>query len=304
MTLLPVTAQAYVPYRTDQGAEYHWEVSCVPATIYLNGFSQMDENAVARAVSSAAHTWSPDGVTCGMGATATHPYLEIVPTLSVDPGPPPPAMYDARNSIIFRTDSWTMGGKPNGKAYNIFALAITSVFAKPNGKIVDADVEINATDKYWVNVEASGTVDNGHGLESYDLQNTLTHEFGHFIGLDHTCFTPDLSMPLRIRPVDDTGAEIPDCSDAPEAVTQTVMFDSTTPLETSKRVLTTDEIKAVCHLYPQAKDPLICALDVPNDALGCRAAGPGPRRRGLLVTAAAALVGLAIAVARARRRRG
>src|SRR6185295_19848203 len=102
-------------------------------TIYLNGYTGMTPNEIAKSVAAAAHTWSPSEIVCGGGSTATHPYFEIVPSLNVElRAAPPRAMFDSRNSVIFRTDHWSMSGEtgPDAKIYASNALAITSVFAK------------------------------------------------------------------------------------------------------------------------------------------------------------------------------
>jgi hypothetical protein len=286
-------AHAYVRYKTvDQNMPFYWRASCVPVTVYTNGFTQMTSDEVAKAVSAAAHTWSPDDVTCADGVT--HPFLEIVPTLSVGGGAAPAAKYDARNVIIFQNDTWDHQGD---------ALALTTVLAKGDGRIVDADIEINATaGLQWVNLDPGSNVLTGHGVDAQDLQNALTHEFGHFIGLDHTCYSPDgpdQSMTIG-RPKDYLGNPVPDCTDAPPAVRATVMYPSTNLLETSKRYLSPDDVLAVCDIYAPANDPKICAMDTPNDGLGCTTAG-GAARGGPLA-ALAALAGGALLFRRRRTR--
>ncbi|HTA19016.1 MAG TPA: hypothetical protein VK989_06970, partial [Polyangia bacterium] len=250
-------AQAYVRSTTDAGAPFHWNETCVPITIYLNDFtttsaaSGMTPTDAIKSVTAAAHTWSTDAVTCP-GTAATNPSLEIVPSVAPDAAAPPKVAWDAKNSIIFRTDMWTKSGEPTtdpGNMYAYEALAVTTVTARGDGHIVDADMEINAVNKVWMNLDPGIYPPSDHGLGSdvYDLQNALTHEFGHFVGLAHTCFVPSLSNPLvddngQIRPMDDQGKPIPDCDSAPSAVINTVMFASTDPGSTSKRTLSPDDV--------------------------------------------------------------
>lgn len=300
-------AHAYVRYRTEQGRPFRWETSCEEITVYVNGFQQMTAHEVAKSVAAAAHAWSGDVVLCGGGAS-DRPYLEIVPTMAtLQPGagaPPPKAMYDAHNSLIFRTDVWGMSGNPD-KPYAPQALAITSVFAKPDGHIVDADIEINATDPgtsggpTWANLDPGATPDIGHGLSVNDLQNTLTHEFGHFVGLDHSCYNGGFDVRgFHDRPVDDRGQPVPDCGfESPESVKSTVMYDSAESGETKKRVLSSDEVSAMCTIYGDDGTPHACTLDLLNDGCNCAAGG---RHRASLAWVAAA--GAAVALWGRRRR--
>lgn len=118
----------------------------------------------------------------------------------------------------------------------------------------------------------------------YDLQNTVTHEFGHFLGLEHTCFVPgtvapDLSADGKMRPKDDQGNDVPDCKTAPQVIKDTVMFYNSDPLETKKRVLAADDARAVCEIYAPAIAHVECALDSANPSCAVAAVPPPAARR-------------------------
>jgi len=284
-------AEAYVRSKTDAGNPFYWKESCVPVTIYLNGFdrtSGMTPTQIVKSVTAAAHTWSTDGVSCASGDVTssdatTNPYLEIVPTLAPASAKPPAAAWDARNSIIFRTESWSKSGQPD-HPYADEALAVTTVTARLDGHIVDADMEINGVSKQWANLDPGVGVPFDHSnAPVFDLQNTATHEFGHLIGLDHTCFVPgpggpDLSSDGKLRPKDDQGNDVPDCDSAPLDIQQTVMFNKAVAAETSKRVLSPDDTNAVCEIYAPSLEHLDCALDSANP--GCAVAAVPPPRHG------------------------
>ena len=133
-----------------------------------------------------------------------------------------------------------------------------------------------------------------------DLQNALTHEMGHFIGLDHTCYQPGtVSSP----PLDNNGNPIPTCDNASDDVRATTMFASAPPGDTQKRTLEADDCQAVCDIYPTARDPANCpALD--NGQTGCACAVGDATSAGWherLPPAALAMVLAGLWFARARR---
>ena len=192
-------ARAFVRSTTGN-SPFFWKESCVPVTIYLNRFdmmSGMSMDQIVKSVTAAAHSWSADAVTCDDGSS---PFLEIVPTLAPATAAPPAVAWDAKNSIIFRTEMWSKSGV-SGHAYAFEALAVTTVTARADGHIVDADMEINGVNQSWMNLDPGVSLpfDRGDTRQIFDLQNALTHEFGHFIGLDHTCFIPSATPSSRAR---------------------------------------------------------------------------------------------------------
>ena len=262
LTIITSTAHAYVHERNENDLPKYWQASCVSVTVYTNGFSMMTRDEIAKSIAAAAHTWSPGAVTCPDG---DHPSIEIVTSMAAADTPAPAIGYDAHNAVSFVTEGW----RPD----LISAVAVTSVFARSDGRIVDADMQINAEWSDWANIDPGFDSSGLNNQFPFDLQNAVTHEFGHLLGFGHTCWSP---FSDEVRPVDDQGQEVPECGDsAPDAIKQSVMYAIVDPLEleVSKRFLSSDEIRGVCEIYPETAAAPACALDTPNDGCGCAAAG-------------------------------
>lgn len=136
----------------------------------------------------------------------------------------PRAQYDAsgetHNVITALMTSWP---------YDRYAIAITTnAFVVRTGEILDSDIELNATYFHFVRA-ASGC---NLGNEEVDLQNTLTHELGHVLGLDH-----------------------PPTTSAYQSAT---MFASAPLCETQKQTLADDDISGICSIYPAGEATQPC----------------------------------------------
>jgi hypothetical protein len=281
-------AWGFVPYRTsDKSHAFYWPTSCVPLNVYTGSFAELPRDQVLHALEAAARTWSHDGAGC------TYMNIELLP----GSGDLPHQANDSRNVLVFRTDRWCRwSDAPSECNYDPSALAVTSVFAKGDGHIIDGDIEVNAAmgSILWMDADVMRLPGR------HDLQNAITHEMGHFLGFDHTCYQPFAN---KERPNDDQGNPAPDCGDtAPEAIKATTMYDSTSAGETSKRMLSEDDQKAVCQTYPPALDPKICTVNLVDDSCGCTTR-PGPATRWRDGAAALAFVALSLTLARWRRRR-
>jgi MYXO-CTERM domain-containing protein len=142
----------------------------------------------------------------------------------------------------------------------------TTTFSNRTGEIFDADIEMNGAYFVFSTVDMpvcpqGVPIGQPPGCVATDLQNTLVHEIGHVVGLDH---------------VTDS---------------QATMYLSAQSGETEKRTLEDDDIEGLCHIYPAGEATVTCVqeeVDARSGCAGCSAAGPPP---GLL--GAVALLGLA-----------
>jgi MYXO-CTERM domain-containing protein len=288
-------ARAYVRY-TSGGVPFAWPQSCVVITGYPADFvSLMPLDETENAADAAAAAWS----TAAAGPNACT-YLAI--SISYSMAAPPRAINDHHNSLIFRVTSWCEI-LPDGScstdlgAYDPAALAVTSVVAnKDTGQIRDADIEVNAKDHHWGDLVLHPELASGGAYQ--DLQNALTHEMGHLIGLDHSCYQSASGLP---HPLDNTGNPAPDCTEAPAEIKASTMFPSADAGDTDKRSLEADDQLALCEIYPAANDPKICDPNAGNPS-GCSCGvtgGSGATGPSLL-----ALAALALWLRRGRSRRG
>jgi hypothetical protein len=294
-------ARAYVRYETAGGVALAWSKTCLGIIAYPAALGDMmSEDQVMAAASAAAAAWSAPAV------SGTALDIQVVASLE----PPPTASFDGQNSLIFRRDSWCKATDPAGTcSYDPSALALTSVFARAStGEILDADIEVDAVLFTWGDVELAALGGTTTAAGEQDLQNALTHEMGHFIGLDHTC-----ALPGQPHPLDNLGNPVPDCDSAPEAVRETTMFPSAEPGDLSKRTLAPDDEQAVRDIYPAVAGAAPAACPAPRPladlrSSGCRLgggasrAGAAARSTDLAVAAGALAAALALRTARRRRR--
>lgn len=122
------------------------------------------------------------------------------------------------------------------------ALAVTSSFHDPNtGELLDADIEFNDARFQFTGTEATGPTCTSSSFEDcvyYDLENTLTHELGHFVGLDH---------------INQAGS---------------TMHPSADIGDTDKRTVDPASAQFVCDAYPVGEYPRDCVLDRIEPELG------------------------------------
>jgi len=142
------------------------------------------------------------------------------------------------NVVVWRDQTWPT-------SYSRTAFALTSVtYNSETGRIVDADIEMNGE---------FHTFTIGDETVLIDVQNTLTHEVGHFVGLDHSF---DLSA---------------------------TMFASAATGETKKRTLEQDDIDGICSIYPVLDGGRSCTAPPPHsvessrDDDGCCSTTPAGR---------------------------
>jgi matrixin len=158
-----------------RGQTLFWPDACVTYAVQLHGSALRGVSAfdMDQAMRQAFAAWL--GTECSAGG---NPSLGVVPLggASCDRAEfnaPEAGRAGAPNAnlVIFRDAAWPY---PDER----FVIARTSITFDPNtGAIFDADIEINSAQNEF----SVSDVD-----ISNDLQAVLTHEVGHFLGLDHS----------------------------------------------------------------------------------------------------------------------
>ncbi|QRK07951.1 matrixin family metalloprotease [Archangium violaceum] len=139
------------------------------------------------------------------------------------------------------------------------ALTLTT-YDEKSGIIYDSDIQLNASGFVFTTVDSPQCIPPATGRDntcvSTDLQNTMTHEIGHLIGLDHVPDDP-----------------------------RSVMFPRAPSGETSKRTIDEGSHQFVCEVYPKGQPSQSCVtptLDssgnttvLGKQSMGCSSSGAG-----------------------------
>lgn len=201
------------------GVDLIWANSCVTFAVQRDGSKRnaIDAKSFEQVISNAFDTWM--AADCGDGG---HPSISVSSLGEVECKEVEYTKGANANIYMFRDDEWLASGPGN-------ALALTTVWYDwHTGKIYDADTEVNGS----VGSVEPGTpgydsrITNSAPEDGADLPSIITHESGHFLGLDHTHFHEDATMNANYNP---GGHDL--------------------------RTLTQDDIDAICAVYPVDRKP-------------------------------------------------
>jgi MYXO-CTERM domain-containing protein len=158
--LAPLTSFAFQVKRTDEGATIKWNRAKVAFKLNEGGSDDMGFEATRRAIKASFDQWNLEhGTDIELTFEGT--------TTDTEPGFNRSG--ENTNLVTFEEEAWP---------FEQTALAVTlTTFNTRTGELLDADIIVNGQHYTW---------GNGGEEAQHDLANSLTHEVGHFVGLDHS----------------------------------------------------------------------------------------------------------------------
>ena len=236
LVFVPAGLSAYAFKYADNGKPMRWYESCAYYTLHQDGAPGIDFLKVQETIRQAFDHW--EDVPCSYFF-----FEETVPASCTELG-----LNDNvgnMNLLFFVEENWVID---NEHSWDTIALTTVS-WNKNTGRIHDADIEFNSE---FFHFEVDGVhISSGmmNTEKKYaDLENTATHEIGHFLGLQHSS---------------DFNA--------------TMYEETTQEKETSKRSLEQDDMDGLCELYPIDQDPGICLLPFCGLDVNCTSTECGSR---------------------------
>lgn len=258
--LCPAPGEAYVRSTTTKSyAPLHWMyTNCVFIRVDSDGSDDIKDGSDVAAAKKSIDNWRKGINSCS--------YFKFM-VLPDSPDAAPDFTKDGTNENVIH---WIEKGWAARHPKMENAAAITTVYylERPgggeDGRILDADIELNGE---YFRFSTTGE------QQRTDVENTVTHELGHLMGLDHPC-DDNTRQPV---PKDDAGNTIPKCSivlgssnPAYIEMRETTMFNFAEPGETKKRTPEADDFRGVCEIYPTADAPDVCEpVTLHGDDNGC-----------------------------------
>jgi hypothetical protein len=213
------------------GVDLYWTSASVKFLVQKDGSvrNSIDAPTFEQVIANAFDSWM--NADCGMG---NKPTITVSSGGFVESSLVEYQKGNAANIYMFRDDEWLASGPAS-------ALALTTVWYNwRNGKIYDADTEVNGTlgSTNPEDPNYGGRITIGEPEDGADLPSIITHEAGHFLGLDHSPFHPEATM-----------------------------FTTYDPGSGNLRVLSEDDVAGICAVYPQDRFPADggCSCAVPSN---------------------------------------
>ena len=189
LSMLAAPAHAWEVRLDATGQEMMWANGTIPYTVNVDGNHGLSAAAFETLIAAATRNW-------------TNPINGAISFSQEGRSTAKQPSHTDNSNTIYFDENWSQDPS---------LLALTYVWSNPQGEIIGFDLAVNATDHTWA---TDGRTD------ANDLLNTLSHEIGHALGIDHS---PD--------------------------VTLATMYPSSPAGEVHKRDLHEDDVSAALYLY-------------------------------------------------------
>lgn len=234
--LLPVTARGYKRAEVSGVADryLYWPKRTLGYSVNKQGCKDVSLQETLGAVKRAFFAWASPSCTdiyFNYGGLSDATRSNLVLGQADKP--------DGSNLIVWHT-SWPPPGAPGGGLTKDMPAVTTVIYNTQSGVILDADIDLNSQDFFWTTFDDTSQA-------ATDIQNILTHEIGHLLGLTHS------------------------------TTKEATMYEATFQSELDKRTLHADDQLGVCTIYPFGKTTPTGAGQgsVPQDVQGgCAVTGP------------------------------
>jgi MYXO-CTERM domain-containing protein len=196
---ISTAANAYEVKTTRNNVNVHWKDRFVMYKLNEAGSSDMSLTETRTALLRSFNSWNHPSSQLRLVYGGETPEAEIGYDRNLE----------NTNLVVWEEEHWEFDE-------SVLAVTLTT-FNTQNGALLDADIVVNGVHYQW---GANGS------QQKHDLSNSLTHEVGHLIGLDH--------------------------SESPDAT----MYASAPIGETKKRDLSDDDIRGLNFMYGEGTDTI------------------------------------------------
>ncbi|MFL5319369.1 MAG: myxosortase-dependent metalloprotease, MXAN_2677/MXAN_2678 family [Myxococcaceae bacterium] len=257
-----IAQPTYLRSRVDTGVKndpkahcLYWHDGTISYVQSANGSPDTTGDTEFDAVNKSFATWNAQSDACG-----NFHFTELGRTNRRDVGYDAKSVSNNQNLVLFRTvtcsskvastDSCWSDGSCNN-SYDCWQYAdktialTTTTYDRSTGQIFDADMELNAAKFTFTTVDAPECIASAisQACVATDVQNTVTHEAGHVLGLDHP----------PVPPLENE---------------ESTMFASAPLGETKKRSLDSASKQFVCDVYPKGHPSKDCVIEQVSQDLG------------------------------------